>query len=189
MRRVAAALETGPSSLYAHVVNKEDLDELLIGRLCAAVDLPEPDPAIWRAAALGRLCPAARPVPALPRYLPPGLRRRSGQPGHAAHRRRHARPPARRGRQARRPPPRRATPCCSTSAPTASSSPWSASGAARRRRTGSSAATNCCAGSSPCLTRSPNQALRRRTHRRHRPRPLRLHHRPDARRPRTPLGS
>jgi AcrR family transcriptional regulator len=48
MRRVAAALETGPSSLYAHVVNKEDLDELLIGRLCAAVDLPEPDPAIWR---------------------------------------------------------------------------------------------------------------------------------------------
>ncbi len=47
MRRVAAALETGPSSLYAHVVNKEDLDELLIGRLCAAVDLPEPDPAAW----------------------------------------------------------------------------------------------------------------------------------------------
>jgi AcrR family transcriptional regulator len=48
MRRVATALETGPSSLYAHVVNKEDLDELLIGRLCAAVDLPEPDPAAWR---------------------------------------------------------------------------------------------------------------------------------------------
>lgn len=48
MRRVASALETGPSSLYAHVVNKEDLDELLIGRLCAAIDLPEPDPATWR---------------------------------------------------------------------------------------------------------------------------------------------
>src|SRR5580692_1676264 len=48
MRRVAAALETGPSSLYAHVVNKEDLDELLIGRLGAAVDLPEADPATWR---------------------------------------------------------------------------------------------------------------------------------------------
>jgi hypothetical protein len=30
------------------VVNKEDLDELLIGRLCAAIDLPEPDPATWR---------------------------------------------------------------------------------------------------------------------------------------------
>ncbi len=48
MRRVATALETGPSSLYAHVVNKEDLDELLIGRLCAEIDLPEPDPAAWR---------------------------------------------------------------------------------------------------------------------------------------------
>ncbi|MFJ6212322.1 TetR/AcrR family transcriptional regulator [Streptomyces sp. NPDC092296] len=48
MRRLATALETGPSSLYAHVVNKEDLDELLIGRLCAEIDLPEPDPADWR---------------------------------------------------------------------------------------------------------------------------------------------
>lgn len=48
MRRLATALETGPSSLYAHVVNKEDLDELLIGRLCAQISLPEPDPARWR---------------------------------------------------------------------------------------------------------------------------------------------
>ncbi|MGO4422646.1 TetR/AcrR family transcriptional regulator, partial [Streptomyces sp. MCAF7] len=48
MRRLATALETGPSSLYAHVVNKEDLDELLLGRLCAEIDLPEPDPADWR---------------------------------------------------------------------------------------------------------------------------------------------
>ncbi|QKG19161.1 TetR/AcrR family transcriptional regulator [Actinomadura verrucosospora] len=48
MRRLATALETGPSSLYAHVVNKEDLDELLIGRLCTEIDLPEPDPAAWR---------------------------------------------------------------------------------------------------------------------------------------------
>ncbi|WP_329457189.1 TetR/AcrR family transcriptional regulator [Streptomyces sp. NBC_01497] len=48
MRRLATALETGPSSLYAHVVNKEDLDELLIGRLCAKIDLPEPEPDRWR---------------------------------------------------------------------------------------------------------------------------------------------
>jgi AcrR family transcriptional regulator len=48
MRRLAAALGTGPSSLYAHVVNKEDLDELLIGRLCANVNLPGPDPVAWR---------------------------------------------------------------------------------------------------------------------------------------------
>ena len=46
--RLATALETGPSSLYAHVVNKEDLDELLIGRLCAEIELPEADPATWR---------------------------------------------------------------------------------------------------------------------------------------------
>ncbi|MCP2257149.1 transcriptional regulator, TetR family [Streptoalloteichus tenebrarius] len=48
MRRLATELETGPSSLYAHVVNKEDLDELLIGRLCAEINLPEPNAAIWR---------------------------------------------------------------------------------------------------------------------------------------------
>jgi AcrR family transcriptional regulator len=48
MRRLATALETGPASLYAHVVNKEDLDDLLIGRLCAEIELPEPDPAGWR---------------------------------------------------------------------------------------------------------------------------------------------
>lgn len=48
MRRLATALDTGPASLYAHVVNKADLDELLIGRLCAELVLPEPDPSTWR---------------------------------------------------------------------------------------------------------------------------------------------
>jgi AcrR family transcriptional regulator len=48
MRRLASALDTGPASLYAHVVNKADLDELLIGRLCAGLSLPEPDPKAWR---------------------------------------------------------------------------------------------------------------------------------------------
>jgi AcrR family transcriptional regulator len=48
MRRVATALETGPASLYAHVVNKDDLDELLLGRLYAQIDIPKPDPATWR---------------------------------------------------------------------------------------------------------------------------------------------
>ena len=48
MRRLAAELGTGAASLYAHVVNKEDLDELLIGALAAQVRLPEPDPARWR---------------------------------------------------------------------------------------------------------------------------------------------
>jgi len=47
MRRVAAALQTGPASLYAHVRNKAELDDLLIGELCARVTLPAPDPANW----------------------------------------------------------------------------------------------------------------------------------------------
>ena len=48
MRSVAGALNTGPASLYAHVVNKADIDELLIGRLCVQLVLPEPDPDAWR---------------------------------------------------------------------------------------------------------------------------------------------
>jgi AcrR family transcriptional regulator len=48
VRRVAAVLNTGPSSLYAHIVNKEDLDDLLIARLYADIRLPEPDPLRWR---------------------------------------------------------------------------------------------------------------------------------------------
>jgi AcrR family transcriptional regulator len=48
MRRLAAELGTGAASLYAHVVNKEDLDELLIGALSAQVRLPEPDAGRWR---------------------------------------------------------------------------------------------------------------------------------------------
>ncbi len=48
MRSVASVLNTGPASLYAHVVNKGDIDELIIGRLCAELELPEPDPATWR---------------------------------------------------------------------------------------------------------------------------------------------
>ena len=49
MRRVAGALQTGPASLYAHVRSKADLDDLLIGELCARVTLPAAEPAQWRA--------------------------------------------------------------------------------------------------------------------------------------------
>jgi len=48
MRSVSGVLNTGPASLYAHVVNKADIDELIIGRLCGRLVLPEPDPATWR---------------------------------------------------------------------------------------------------------------------------------------------
>jgi AcrR family transcriptional regulator len=49
IRSVSNVLGTGPSSLYAHIVNKADIDDLLIGRLCARIVLPEPDPARWPA--------------------------------------------------------------------------------------------------------------------------------------------
>lgn len=53
IRRVAAVLGTGPSSLYAHIVNKDDIDDLLIGSLYSRVVLPKPDPAAWREQLLG----------------------------------------------------------------------------------------------------------------------------------------
>ncbi|QNE35049.1 TetR/AcrR family transcriptional regulator [Leifsonia shinshuensis] len=49
MRRVAVLLGTGPASLYAHVRSKAELDDLLIGRLCAEVPLPTPSVDQWRA--------------------------------------------------------------------------------------------------------------------------------------------
>ena len=66
MRRVAATLDTGPASLYAHVVNKADLDELLIGYLCSRIVLPEPDPDDVARADLRPRGADPRPVPALP---------------------------------------------------------------------------------------------------------------------------
>ncbi len=48
MRRVAQELDTGPSSLYAHVRNKEELLDLLFDRVIAELDLPAPDPARWQ---------------------------------------------------------------------------------------------------------------------------------------------
>jgi AcrR family transcriptional regulator len=48
MRRVAAALETGPASLYGHVRNKSELDDLLIGEISSTVSPPVPSPSKWR---------------------------------------------------------------------------------------------------------------------------------------------
>lgn len=47
MRRVAQALDTGPASLYAHVANKDELQELMVDRALDLGPLPEPDPAQW----------------------------------------------------------------------------------------------------------------------------------------------
>ncbi|MEV4810759.1 TetR/AcrR family transcriptional regulator [Micromonospora avicenniae] len=47
MRRVAQELGTGPASLYAHVSGKDELLELLLDRVSAAITVPEPDPQRW----------------------------------------------------------------------------------------------------------------------------------------------
>lgn len=48
MRSVARALGTGPASLYAHVANREDLDQLVADRISGQLVLPEPDPQRWQ---------------------------------------------------------------------------------------------------------------------------------------------
>jgi AcrR family transcriptional regulator len=52
MRRVAAVLQASPGALYAHVRDKAELDDLMIGELCSRVTLPVPDPAQWKAQAI-----------------------------------------------------------------------------------------------------------------------------------------
>ncbi len=48
MRRVADQLGTGAASLYAHVANKEDLLDLVLERIVADVQIPDPDPEHWQ---------------------------------------------------------------------------------------------------------------------------------------------
>lgn len=48
MRSVARALGTGPASLYAHVANKDALDQLVIDRITSTVSVPTPDPEHWQ---------------------------------------------------------------------------------------------------------------------------------------------
>lgn len=52
MRRVAAVLQASPGALYAHVRDKAELDDLMVGELCSRVRLPAPDPAQWKAQAI-----------------------------------------------------------------------------------------------------------------------------------------
>lgn len=48
MRSIARALGTGPASLYAHVANKDELDQLVLDRISSSLDVPDPDPERWR---------------------------------------------------------------------------------------------------------------------------------------------
>jgi AcrR family transcriptional regulator len=48
MRRIATEFDTGPSSLYAHVANKDELLQLMFDEMCGTITVPQPDPARWR---------------------------------------------------------------------------------------------------------------------------------------------
>jgi AcrR family transcriptional regulator len=47
MRSIARELDTGPASLYAHVANRAELDQLVVGRVCSQWQIPEPDAEQW----------------------------------------------------------------------------------------------------------------------------------------------
>ncbi len=47
-RRVAAALHTGPASLYVYVADRDELLEAMLDRVLAEVELEPPDAARWR---------------------------------------------------------------------------------------------------------------------------------------------
>src|SRR3954471_23189093 len=47
MRSIARALGTGPASLYAHVANRAELDQLVVGRVCSQWEVPDPDLDRW----------------------------------------------------------------------------------------------------------------------------------------------
>jgi AcrR family transcriptional regulator len=47
MRSIARELDTGPASLYAHVANRAELDQLVVGWVCGQWEVPDPDPDRW----------------------------------------------------------------------------------------------------------------------------------------------
>lgn len=47
MRSIARELDTGPASLYAHVANRAELDQLVVGWVCGQWQVPDPDPERW----------------------------------------------------------------------------------------------------------------------------------------------
>lgn len=47
MRSIAKALGTGPASLYAHVASRAELDQLVVDRVSAQLQIAAPDPERW----------------------------------------------------------------------------------------------------------------------------------------------
>ncbi|MFG1628642.1 TetR/AcrR family transcriptional regulator [Kribbella sp. NPDC049227] len=52
MRKLAARLDAGATSLYWHVPTKDDLVDLLIDEVWGEIDVPEPELAGWRSGAM-----------------------------------------------------------------------------------------------------------------------------------------
>jgi AcrR family transcriptional regulator len=48
MRRLAQALGTGAASLYAHISGRPELLQILLDRVAAEVQVPDPEPARWQ---------------------------------------------------------------------------------------------------------------------------------------------
>jgi AcrR family transcriptional regulator len=48
MRRIAAEFDTGPSSLYAHVTNKDELLALMFDEICGLMPTPAVEPGRWK---------------------------------------------------------------------------------------------------------------------------------------------
>jgi len=47
MRSLARSLDTGPASLYQHVRNRDELDQLVLDRIAAQIHVPYPDAERW----------------------------------------------------------------------------------------------------------------------------------------------
>ena len=77
MRSLARALNTGPASLYAHVANRDDLDQLVIDRIASLLQVPAPDPERWDDQLKDLMRQMLRPLPRAPRL---GPRRDGGDP-------------------------------------------------------------------------------------------------------------
>lgn len=80
MRALAAALGTGPMTLYNHVANREDLEVLVVEAVMAKADWPRRHRKDWRVAVREIAIEMWRTVRAHPRVIPLVATRRSRSP-------------------------------------------------------------------------------------------------------------
>jgi AcrR family transcriptional regulator len=80
MRGLAAALGTGPMTLYNHVADRADLEVLLVDAVLATVELPRVRHADWRADVRAIATAMWRAVRVHPQVIPLILTRRSRSP-------------------------------------------------------------------------------------------------------------